>query len=605
MVDLEAIVTALAVACLVAFLIHRYVQYLNEKKNAAKQGILESSIQNEEIANSDELCIRIIFGTQTGTSEKLAKELRGRIAEVYNHESLKVVVEDIENYNAQDRLHNEKYVFFFTATYGDGEPTDTAVDFDTWLTESKEIDEETLHSVKYGVMALGNREYEHFCVFGKKVDRIMEKLGAQRIAKRVDGDDSKCIEDDFDNFAKNVMEALEKEEILQELKKETCPQKLTPDNVPAYKVVVYSEDNVEQSPQRPTGHMTHMARIATVRELHTERSDRSCLHVELDISDVDVIYETGDHVALLPENCSEIVEAAGASLGVSLDTVFSLEIPESNPQDLEAPFPGPVTLRNALSKYADLTNPPQKSSLKMLSAFATDPIEAEKLILLASPEGRDEFNQFVHNNAMSLLELMQAFPSAKPNLGSFFGCICPRIQPRYYSISSSPFYTPGHIHITAAVIHEKKPTGKIHKGVCTNWLSIQSPGSLAPMHIRRSHFKLPSDPNVPIVMVGPGTGIAPFRGFLQHRASLAAKGSTLGPALLFFGCRNREMDYIYQEELEGYVNDGTLTALHVAFSRETDRKIYVQHKLLENSTFYFILNEFDFSFRGICLEVAN
>lgn len=579
--DLESIISALAAAFVVYFLVQRLHKYLHDRKEARELQQVHALVEEDDkVDTTDGIVIRILFGTQTGTSEKFAKELRSKIGDVYGHEEVKVCVEDIETYK-HDRLHAETYVFFFVATYGDGEPTDTAVDFDQWLNEAAEMGEEIFHGVKYGVMALGNREYEHFCIFGKKVDRVMEQLGAIRIAERVDGDDSKCIEDDFENFAKNAMDGLAKEEALQAIAATTEHHDLTTADVPAYKVELYSEPL--QPLTRTMTHMSHVASISHIRELHSELSDRSCLHVELDISMSGVAYEPGDHVAILPENCPEIVEEAGACLGVSLDTMFTLSLPEGNPDELLPPFAGPISLRCALSKYADLTNAPQKLSLKLLSAFATDPVEAEQLLFLSSPEGREKYTQMVHNNAMSLLELMQAFPSAKPSLGAFFGSICARVQPRYYSISSSPSAAPNHIHITAAVVHEKKPSGRIHKGVCTNWLSTQELGAIAPMHVRKSHFKLPADPTVPIVMVGPGTGIAPFRGFLQERAKLNSKGVALGPALLFFGCRRRDVDYIYQEELEGYVNDGTLTALYLAFSRELDHKVYVQHKLLENS----------------------
>ena len=587
MVDLVSTLSAIVVACVVFFFVHRVANLFTSKDENLQHG--DASEENKgndgsEAVSNDELAIRILFGTQTGTAEKLAKEMRSKIYEVYGTEAVKVYVEDVECYRPSERFHNERYVFLFVATYGDGEPTDTAVEFDQWLTGAEEVGEEILHGVRFGVMALGNREYEHFCIFGAKVDQAMERLGAQRIVDRVDGDDSKCIEDDFENFAKNALDALANEEAFRNIEVDV-PQKLTVQNVPAYKVIFDPAEKTQTTQKtRAAGQTTDIACVSSIRELHTERSDRSCVHVELDISMNDVTYQAGDHVAIQPENCPELVEEAAAFLGCPLDTRFSLEMPSDNEEDLEPPFAGPVTLREALMRYADLTNPPQKHSMKLLSAFATNPDEAEQLLFLSSVDGREKFTQMVHNNAMSLLELMQEFPSAKPDLGAFFGSICPRVQPRYYSISSSPAQTPQHIHVTAAVVHEKKPSGKIHKGVCTNWLSTRELGARAAIHVRTSHFKLPSDPSVPVVMVGPGTGIAPFRGFLQERAKLNANGVSLGPALLFFGCRHPETDYIYQEELEGYVNDGTLTALHVAFSRETDKKVYVQHKLLENST---------------------
>jgi NADPH-ferrihemoprotein reductase len=590
---LETIIAAVAAIIVVYLLFQRLQRSLLEKKNKNIQGGFTQDSPPPVVRRESSvggLTVRLLFGTQTGTSEKLAKQLKNTITETYGT-SCRVSVEDLETYRHSENLADEQYVFFFVATYGDGEPTDTCIDFDTWLSDSVNSGEAILEGVRYGVFALGNREYEHFCAFGKKVDRVMAELGASKIVDRVDGDDSKCIEDDYEVFSTRVMERLSTEEPFQSLAvNTTVDASVSMESVPAYDVVFDITQTTEakvstltrvRSSGRTFGHTSYIACVSAIKELHTEDSDRSCLHVELDISMSGVSYEIGDHVALLPDNGPEIVEEAAKALGLPLESIFTLEVPSGNPFNLERPFPGPISVRSALEKFADLTNPPQKLALKYLSAFATDKSEAEELLFLASTEGKTKFSQMVHNNAMSLLELLQAFPSAKPSLGAFFGSICPRLQPRYYSISSSPTQNPGHIHITAAVIHEKKPTGKVHRGVCTSWLSNQELGAFAPIGVRKSHFKLPADPTVPIVMVGPGTGIAPFRGFLQERAKMAQSGVNLGPALLFFGCRNRKQDYIYQDELETYQNDGTLTGLYVAFSREREEKVYVQHKLLE------------------------
>jgi NADPH-ferrihemoprotein reductase len=162
----------------------------------------------------------------------------------------------------------------------------------------------------------------------------------------------------------------------------------------------------------------------------------------------------------------------------------------------------------------------------------------------------------------SLLEVMQDFPSAKPSLGVFFGSVAPHLQPRYYSISSSPAQHPRAVHITCAVVRERMPSGRLHEGVASCWLARARPGDRVPLFLRRSSFKLPPSPAVPVVMVGPGTGLAPFRGFLQHRAALLQSGQRLGAAHLFFGCRNRRHDFIYEAELEAAVAGGAVTQVH-------------------------------------------
>lgn len=329
----------------------------------------------------------------------------------------------------------------------------------------------------------------------------------------------------------------------------------------------------------------HLARVDVNRELYKVK-DRSCMHIEFDLKGANFTYETGDYLGLSIHNQTKEVERLEKLGNYSLDTVIPIYDHRKR-----YPFPHPCTYREAFTYFMDITSQPSQENFVDLAFYTQNRTQHRKLLVMAHPhnkKGRLEYENYVLKAKRSYLDVLEEYDDCKPPAHLLIR-IVPPLKPRYYSISSSCLLSPLTVHITAVLVEYKNTTtGQIHRGEATTFLKkhcqprTKKPFTIVPIFIRKSKFKLPDDFDVPILMIGPGTGIAPFRAFIEERDLMNVLGNEVADTILYYGCRRRDEDYLYGDELEEYVKKKTLK-LRVAFSRETNEKVYVTHLLERNA----------------------
>ncbi|KKY26869.1 putative nadph-cytochrome p450 reductase [Diplodia seriata] len=588
--------------------------------NGAKAGKSRNII--EKMDETGKNCV-VFYGSQTGTAEDYASRLAKEGASRFG---LKTMVADLEDYDYEnlDVFPEDKVAIFVLATYGEGEPTDNAVEFyefitseDSTFSEDATAADEPLKNLKYVAFGLGNNTYEHYNSMVRNVDKALQKLGASRIGAAGEGDDGAgTMEEDFLAWKDPMWAALTEAMQLEEREAVYEPvfdveEKLdmnTEDDT------VYlgepNKNHLEGQSKGPyNAHNPYIAPISESRELFTP-GERNCLHLEVDVSGSNLSYTTGDHVAVWPTNAGKEVDRFLRILGLAekRDTVISVKGADPT---AKVPFPSPTTYDAVVRYHMEICAPVSRQFVSSLAQFApNDTIKAE----MAKMGGdKDYFHEKVSSLNVNIAQLLELQSNGEQWSKVPFSIMIEglhKIQPRYYSISSSSLVQKDKISITAVVESIEKP-GAPHvvKGVTTNYLlalkqkqhgvaepdphglnyALTGPrnkydGIHVPVHVRHSNFKLPTDPSKPIIMVGPGTGAAPFRGFVQERAAQARAGENVGKTVLFFGCRRRDEDFLYKEEWEQYQKDlGDKFEMHTAFSREGPNKVYVQHKIEENA----------------------
>ncbi|EDY17620.1 sulfite reductase (NADPH) flavoprotein, alpha chain [Chthoniobacter flavus Ellin428] len=474
----------------------------------------------------------VFYGSQTGTAEGLAKKTSKEA--VKRGFAPKLV--DMAKYETVD-LTKEENVLVITSTYGDGEPPDNAQAFWNYLQGEAAPPLAHLH---YSVLALGDTNYSAFCQFGKNCDERLEKLGAKRVHPRVDCDV------DYETPAKEWTEG-----VFAALSSSSDTPALTSGEADA---------STEEAPQGWSKKNPFPARLLANRLLNADGSGKEVRHYEISLAGSGLSYEVGDALGVMPANCGALVHDVLEALGCDGEEAVT------TPEGTE------TSLRLALTQQYDITRP----TPDLLKAAGERGAAGGELAALLDPARKDDLKKWLWGREIIdvIGGLTQPFAAAE------LTGLLKKLQPRLYSISSSPKAHPDEVHLTVAAVRYDG-YGRNRKGVCSTFLADRcADNTPVPVFVQTSHgFRLPENGDVPVIMCGPGTGIAPFRAFLEERRATGAKGGNW----LFFGDQKRSTDFLYQEQLEGWVSDGHLTRLDLAFSRDQAEKIYVQNRMLENA----------------------
>lgn len=512
----------------------------------------------------------VLYGSNMGTSEAIAHQ----IADDGEAKGCVTTVAPLDAY--VDKLPTQGAVVIVTASYN-GTPPDNAARFCAWLQQGN-LQPGSLQGVNYTVFGCGNREWATtFQAIPRLVDRKLEEYGARRIYPRGEGDAGEDIADQFEDWYRPLG---------REAAKALGIDIALP--TPTNQQVLYQVEVVTEHAMHPLAALfgAHLMEVSENRELHTKDgpcpSERSTRHMEVKLP-ASTTYRAGDHLGVLPANSHALVNRVAERFNLDLNALIRLHTNARGTTIL--PLNTPIRIFDLLAEYVELQEIASRKQIGVLAEHTPCPPEQAKLAALAGDDeaSRARYREEVLAKRRSVLDLLEEVPACELPFELYLSLLA-RLSPRYYSIASSPLMEADRCSITVGVVEAPARKGHdTYMGVCSTYLAEQLKGSAIFAFVKdtQSAFRLPEDARVPIIMVGPGTGVAPFRGFLQERAALKAQGKPVGPAMLFFGCRNPQQDFIYADELRSYAQQG-VTELYTAFSRVPGQpRAYVQQGILD------------------------
>lgn len=486
--------------------------------------------------------VTILYGSETGNAAGLARLAQQRAGE----KGLEARIVDMADYRSRE-LKYETDLLIITSTHGEGDPPDPAVGFYEFVMGRKAP---KLEGARFAVVALGDSTYEHFCQTGKDFDVRLEALGATRIHERVDCDV------DFDVPAEAAIDAL-----VDILSREVPADRRAEARaaVPTFAPFALPGAGTAARTARHDRKKPFEATIIESIVLNGRGSDKDTRHIELLIEGSGLAFEPGDSLGVVPRNDPDLVAELIEVLG------FDAETPVANGK-------GDKSLADALLHDYEITT----LTPTFLKGYA-ERTEDEELLELAGEGGHQALRRFMQTN--QVLDVVGRYPANGMGAQDFAGLLR-KLKPRLYSIASSQKVTPDEAHITVAPVRYAL-NGRARGGVASTHLADRlGIDDTVPVYVEPNRaFKLPADPSTPIIMIGAGTGVAPYRAFLQEREELGE----VGPAWLIFGERRFRTDFLYQTEWQRHLKEGLLTRMDIAFSRDQEEKVYVQHRMLERA----------------------
>lgn len=512
----------------------------------------------------------VLYGSNLGTAEGIAHQIGDDGAT----QGFATIVAPLDDY--PEKLPAQGAVVIVTASYN-GTPPDNAAKFCRWL-QSDGLAAAALQGVNYTIFGCGNRDWAAtYQAVPNMIDAQLEAHGAKRIYDRGEGDARDDFDGQFRAWYGPLWGALGSALSIAT----TGPETLV-------KGHRYEVEWAEAAPAHPFA-ATYQAQLLTVlenRELQRKDgahpSERSTRHLEIALPE-GTTYRTGDHLGVLARNSQSLIQRVAARFNFNKDSLIRIRANTTGKTHL--PTGEPIKAADLLTGYVELQEVATRAQIQVLAEYTECPPEKAKLEALAGddPDSVARYREQVLTKRLSLLDLLEMYPACSLPFNIYLELLQP-LRPRYYSISSSPLAQPQQCSLTVGVVNAPARSGRgVYEGVCSNYLDHLAEGSLIPGFVRdpNSSFRLPADPTTPLLMVGPGTGLAPFRGFLQERAIQQAQGQVIGPSLLFFGCRHPAQDFIYEEELRAFEQRG-VTRLEVACSRvDGQPKTYVQALILK------------------------